>query len=148
MLLNAQQSKNEVRDGYKRDERVHIRLKFGDLEVDVECRQEQLKDVIDTFLSSLREKGIPTIPSTTAARVSYIGGEPKTCRDVILNLWRNGWFSVGRSLSEVDEEMSRMGYHYNRSAIAHSLADLVREGILAREGRKGSYRYLQKRPPI
>jgi len=147
MLLNAQQSKNQVKDEYGKEDRIRIHLKFGDLEVDVECKQDQLKDIIDTFLSSLREKGIPTLSSMT--RISYTGGgEPKTCREVILNLWRSNWFSTGRSLSEVDEEMSRMGYHYNRSAIAHSLADLVREGILAREGRKGSYRYLQKRPPI
>lgn len=147
MLLNAQQSKNQAEDEYGKEDKIRIRLKFGDLEVDVECKQEQLKNIIDTFLSSLREKGLPAIPPTV--RASHIGGgEPKTCRDVILSLWRNGWFSTGRNLSEVDEEMSRMGYHYNRSAIAHSLADLVREGILAREGRKGSYRYLQKRPPI
>ncbi|MCS7112690.1 MAG: hypothetical protein RMJ00_02205 [Nitrososphaerota archaeon] len=147
MLLNVQQSKNQAEGGYGKDDRIHIRLKFGDLEVDVECRQEQLKDIIDTFLSSLREKGLPTISPTVSTSYTR-GGEPKTCRDIILSLWRNGWFSTSRSLSEVDEEMSRMGYHYNRSAIAHSLADLVREGILSREGRKGSYRYLQKRPPI
>ncbi|MEM2739664.1 MAG: hypothetical protein QXQ29_02555 [Candidatus Bathyarchaeia archaeon] len=146
-MLSVQQSKNQVRDGYGKDDRIHIRLKFGELEVDVECKQEQLKDIIDTFLSSLREKGLPAVSPSVGASYTR-GGEPKTCRDIILSLWRNGWFSTGRSLSEVDEEMSRIGYHYNRSAIAHSLADLVREGILAREGRKGSYRYLQKRPPV
>lgn len=137
--------KNNKWEELTEEEKVKVRLKFGELEVEIECRQDQLKEVIDTFLSSLKEAGLPQ--STPRRVIHGVRGEPQTCREVILELWSDGWFSSPRRLFEVDEEISRRGYHYNRSAIAHTLADLVREGFLTREGRKGGYRYLQKRPP-
>jgi hypothetical protein len=42
--------------------------------------------------------------------------------------------------------MSRRGYHYDRTAVSHTLADLVREGTLFREGSMRNYRYIQKHP--
>lgn len=42
--------------------------------------------------------------------------------------------------------MSRRGYHYDRTAVSHTLADLVREGTLFREGSMRNYRYIQKYP--
>ena len=51
-----------------------------------------------------------------------------------------------RTLSEVHEEMARRGYHYDRTAVAHALVDLVREGTLFRDGVMRNYRYIQKFP--
>ncbi|MEM3803099.1 MAG: hypothetical protein QXX17_01685 [Conexivisphaerales archaeon] len=62
-------------------------------------------------------------------------------------MWKEGWFSQPRSLSEVDEELGRRGYHYDRTAVSHSLTDLVREQVLSREGAPRNYRYVQKKPP-
>jgi hypothetical protein len=75
-----------------------------------------------------------------------VGGRGKTCKGIILNLWRESWFGVGRALGEVHGEMGRRGFHYDRTAVAHALVDLVREGVLTREGRPRRYRYVQKRP--
>jgi len=61
-------------------------------------------------------------------------------------MWKEGWFATPKALSEVHEEMSRRGYHYDRTAVSHTLADLVREGSLFREGSMRTYRYVQKFP--
>jgi hypothetical protein len=47
----------------------------------------------------------------------------------------------------VDEEIARRGYHYDRTAVAHALTDLVKENILTREGVMRNYTYIQKKPP-
>jgi len=43
--------------------------------------------------------------------------------------------------------MARRGFHYDRTAVAHALIDLVKDGVLNREGRPRRYQYVQKRPP-
>ena len=70
----------------------------------------------------------------------------ETSRSVITAMWKEGWFATSRSLSEVHEEMSRRGYHYDRTAVSHTLVDLVREGSLFRDGSMRNYRYVQKYP--
>jgi hypothetical protein len=44
--------------------------------------------------------------------------------------------------------MGRRGYHFDRTAVAHALTDLVREGLLTRMGEARGYRYVQKRPAV
>ena len=68
------------------------------------------------------------------------------CRDLLQVLWQEGWFASERNLAEVYEELARKGYHYDKTSISHSLADLVRENILTRVGSMRNYRYVQKRP--
>jgi hypothetical protein len=70
-----------------------------------------------------------------------------TCRGLLENLWFEGFFVSERSLGEVHEELSRRGYNYDRTAVSHSLTDMVRENILTRIGTMRNYRYIQKRPP-
>ncbi len=71
----------------------------------------------------------------------------ETCRGLLLTFWREGWFATPRLLSDVHNEIARRGYHFHRTAVAHSLVDLVREDTLSREGEARNYRYVQKRPP-
>ena len=89
--------------------------------------------------------------SKEPALVEAQGSEPdqrrfETCRGLLTTMWREGWFSTPKALSEVHEEMSRRGYHYDRTAVAHTLVDLVREGTLFRDGSMRNYRYVQKHP--
>jgi hypothetical protein len=70
-----------------------------------------------------------------------------TCRGLLESLWFEGHFVSERSLGEVHEELSRRGYNYDRTAVSHSLTDMVRENILTRIGTMRNYRYIQKRPP-
>ena len=71
----------------------------------------------------------------------------KTCRNLIEELWSEKWLDQERSLGEVHEELARKGYHYDRTAVSHTLTDLVRENILTRVGTIRNYRYIPKSPP-
>ncbi|HVP40505.1 MAG TPA: hypothetical protein VMS95_00955, partial [Candidatus Krumholzibacteriaceae bacterium] len=71
----------------------------------------------------------------------------ETCRGLIMRLWEEGFFVVARGLSEVHMEMAKRGFHYDRTAVAHALIDLVKDGVLSRDGKPRRYVYAQKRPP-
>ncbi len=124
---------------------VQIKMKVGNVEFEITCREDQVKEVVDKVLSSvsnfMESQSIPRSPIPVQPRRS------ETCRGIIERLWMEGWFSEHRSLDDVHKEMTRLGYHYDRTAVAHVLLDLVRDGILTREGRPRRYLYVQKRPP-
>jgi len=127
--------------------KVRIKLKYQGVEAEIECWEDQLKKAVEEFLSAFQNISLPdkelSKPETEIIKESI----PSTCRGVLINLWKTGWFSVGRTLSDVHEELSKRGFHYDRTAVAHTLADLVRSDLLHREGRKGRYVYFQKKPP-
>jgi hypothetical protein len=70
-----------------------------------------------------------------------------TCRGLLEILLHEGYFGTEKHLGEVHEELSRRGYNYDRTAVSHSLTDMVRESILTRLGTMRNYQYIQKRPP-
>jgi hypothetical protein len=70
-----------------------------------------------------------------------------TCRGLLEILLQEGYFGTEKHLGEVHEELSRRGYNYDRTAVSHSLTDMVRESILTRLGTMRNYQYIQKRPP-
>jgi hypothetical protein len=70
-----------------------------------------------------------------------------TCRGLLETLWYERYFETEKPLREVHEELSRRGYNYDRTAVSHSLTDMVRESILTRVGTMRNYQYIQKRPP-
>ena len=152
-------------------EEVKIRLKHGEWEVEVVCIESRVKQVVESVLSSLdatkmigpevqsqldalrREiDSLKTRPITELVpegqqqqKVTTKSG--MTCRGLLENLWFEGHFVSERSLGEVHEELSRRGYNYDRTAVSHSLTDMVRENILTRTGAMRNYRYIQKKPP-
>ena len=154
-------------------EEVKIRLKHGEWEVEVVCIESRVKQVVESVLSSLDTAKImgPEVQSQLDALRREIGflktrpiaefvpeGQQQqqqkmttksgiTCRGLLENLWFEGFFVSERSLGEVHEELSRRGYNYDRTAVSHSLTDMVRENILTRIGTMRNYRYIQKRPP-
>lgn len=69
-----------------------------------------------------------------------------TCRSLIEKLFYEKYFESEKLLGEVHEKISAMGYNYDRTAVSHSLTDMVREGILTRVGTLRNYRYIQKKP--
>jgi hypothetical protein len=69
-----------------------------------------------------------------------------TCRSLIEKIFYGKYFEKEKLLGEVHEELSKMGYNYDRTAVSHSLTDMVREGILTRVGTLRNYRYIQKKP--
>jgi len=123
---------------------IRVKMKIGEIEFEIECQEDQLQATVDKILSTVTEKlkESPLIAERTAAPP-----RAETCKGVIQKLWEEGWFSAAKGLSEVHSEMARRGFHYDRTAVAHALIDLVKDGILTREGKPRRYQYAQKRPP-
>jgi hypothetical protein len=119
-------------------------MKVGELEFEIECQEDQLQATVDKILSSVTDK-LKEIPLITERTASPPRAE--TCKGVIQKLWEEGWFATPKGLGEVHSELARRGFHYDRTAVAHALIDLVKDGILTREGRPRRYQYAQKRPP-
>jgi hypothetical protein len=128
-------------------ERVRLRLKVGEVDVEVECSVEEVGGVVERVLGALAQNRAAGGVAEKRGLGGLVGGRGETCKSVILSLWSEGWFGIGRSLGEVHAEMGRQGFHYDRTAVAHALVDLVRDGVLTRVGRPRRYNYLQKRPP-
>lgn len=122
---------------------IKVKMKVGNIEFEIECQEEQLQVAIDKILATITDKmkSLPVSHQVTPAP------RAETCKGVIQKLWMEGWFSTPRNLSEVHMEMAKRGYHYDRTAVAHALIDLVKEGILSRDGKPRRYVYAQKRPP-
>lgn len=147
---------------------VKIKLKHGEWEVEITCLESKVRQVVETVLSSVDSvkfadpavqgqidglrREIEALKSRPI-ELRPANGEQKpvkggmTCRGLIETLWLEGYFGGERSLGDVHEELSRRGYNYDRTAVSHSLTDMVRETILTRVGTMRNYRYIQKRPP-
>ncbi len=148
-------------------EEVKIKLKHGDWEVEITCAETKIKQVVENVLSSLDmsklvnpivqeefeslRREIETLKSGgIGSRISKDSDKTAkggmTCRGLLDSLWQEGYFANERALAEVHEELGRRGYNYDRTAVSHSLADMVRENILTRTGTMRNFRYIQKRP--
>lgn len=124
------------------NEKVTVKLKRGNWEIEITCDQDKVQQVIESVIAGMSSK-------QSISLEPEIKNEPRreTCRGIILTLWNEAFFSQPRTLSEVDEEIKKRGYNYDRTAVAHTLVDLVREGVLFRDGTARNYRYVQKFPP-
>jgi len=123
---------------------IHLKMKVGNVEFEIDCREDQLEDAVAKILSSVREYAKEAVVISERAVPS---ARAETCKGVITRLWQEGWFATRRSLGDVHSEMARRGFHYDRTAVAHALIDLVKDNILTRDGKPRRYRYAQKRPP-
>jgi len=123
--------------------KVTVRLKRGSWEIEITSAEDRLQQAVESVLAGMASKETMLVESQEAEQDQR---RFETCRGVILTMWKEGWFASPRALSEVHEEMSRRGYHYDRTAVSHTLVDLVREGSLFRDGSMRNYRYVQKHP--
>jgi hypothetical protein len=123
---------------------IKVKMKVGEIEFEIEGTIDQTNEAIGRFLATVTEK-----LKETQLIVQRSAPPPRaeTCKGVIQKLWREGFFSSARGLSEVHTELAREGFHYDRTAVAHALIDLVKDGVLTREGKPRRYQYAQKRPP-
>ena len=151
---------------------VKIRLKHKGWEVEITCAENKVKEVVQNVLDSidhpspLDEKNAVAIgelqnqfenirmlidSNTIPSDKGVIRRERKpshktgmTCRILLETLWEEGYFGTQRLLGEIHEELLRRGYSYDRTAVSHSLTDMVREGIIVRSGTARNYIYLHK----
>src|SRR5487761_56855 len=129
----------------EKSRQITVKLRKAGWEVEITCSESQLKQAIESVLSSLETSAPGISAGSEAGRANNSGN--KTCKGLILDLWEDSWFAHERALSEVHEEIARRGYHYHRTAVSHSLRELVIENVLSREGDMRNYTYIQKRPP-
>ncbi|NWF87614.1 hypothetical protein HXY32_07410 [Candidatus Bathyarchaeota archaeon] len=123
---------------------IRVKMKVGEIEFEIECQEDQLQAAVDRILSTVTER---LKSSQLLVERSAAAPRAETCKGVIQKLWEEGWFSTPKGLSEVHTELARRGFHYDRTAVAHALIDLVKDNILTREGKPRRYQYAQKRPP-
>ena len=141
-ILDNKRNKIQLSENPK-SPNVTIRLKRGAWEIEINTQEDRVQQAVESVLAGMASKE-PVLVDSQDSNLSERRGE--TSRGVITTMWKEGWFSTPRALSEVHEEMSRRGYHYDRTAVSHSLVDLVREGSLFRDGSMRNYRYVQKYP--
>ena len=122
---------------------VTVKLKRGAWEIEITAKEDRVQQAVESVLAGMssKEPALVDVQDVDTDKRRF-----ETCRGLLTTMWREGWFSQPKALSEVHEEMSRRGYHYDRTAVAHTLVDLVREGTLFRDGSMRNYRYVQKYP--
>src|SRR5256712_3857866 len=123
---------------------ITVKLKRGAWEIEITSPEDGVQQAVESVLAGMASKE-PALVEPEERDAA--GRRFETCRGLLTTLWKEGWFASPRSLSEAHEELSRRGYNYDPTAVSHSLVDLVREGILFRDGSSRNYRYIQKRPP-
>ncbi len=121
-------------------------MKIGEIEFEIESQEDQIQTAVDKILSTVatRIKDIQIAPHPERASPPP---RAETCKGVIQKLWEENWFNNPKGLDDVHSELARRGFHYDRTAVAHALVDLVKDNILTRIGRPRRYQYAQKRPP-
>lgn len=125
---------------------LRVKMKIGDLEFEIEAQPNQIQTAVDQILTTVTERLKNTNLAQAVERPAPLP-RAETCRGVIQKLWEENYFTEPKSLDEVHTELARRGFHYDRTAVAHALVDLVKDGILTRIGKPRRYQYAQKRPP-
>ncbi len=121
-------------------------MKIGDIEFEIESQEDQIQPTVDKILATVTERLKTTSLAQVAERPAP-APRAETCKGVIQKLWEENWFNEPKSLDEVHGELARRGFHYDRTAVAHALVDLVKDNVLTRLGKPRRYQYAQKRPP-
>ncbi|MCW4019347.1 MAG: hypothetical protein NWF00_11835 [Candidatus Bathyarchaeota archaeon] len=126
---------------------IKVKMKIGDIEFEIESQEDQIQTAVDHILTTvtnrLKETPLPTLQPERQASPP----RAETCKGIIQKLWEESWFTQPKGLEEVHSELARRGFHYDRTAVAHALVDLVKDNVLTRIGRPRRYQYAQKRPP-
>jgi hypothetical protein len=125
---------------------IKVKMKIGDIEFEIEAQPDQIQTAVNQILTTVTEHSKNLSLIQTNEQTASLP-RTETCRGVIQKLWIEGWFNESRGLDDVHSELARKGFHYDRTAVAHALVDLVKENILTRIGKPRRYQYAQKRPP-
>jgi hypothetical protein len=126
---------------------IKVKMKIGDIEFEIESQEDQIQTAVDRILSTVTARLKDFQLAATSSERHAPPPRAETCKGVIQKLWEENWFSQPKGLDDVHSELARRGFHYDRTAVAHALVDLVKDNILTRLGRPRRYQYAQKRPP-
>jgi hypothetical protein len=122
---------------------IKVKMKIGDIEFEIESQEDQIQTAVDRILTTVTER-------MKDVRLTERQAPPpraETCKSLIQKLWEENFFSQPKGLDDVHSQLARQGFHYDRTAVAHALVDLVKDNVLTRIGKPRRYQYAQKRPP-
>ena len=125
---------------------IKVKMKIGEIEFEIESQEDQIQNTVDKILQAVTDR----LKNTNLSQFTERQNPPpraETCKGLIQKLWEENWFSEPKGLDDVHSELARRGFHYDRTAVAHALVDLVKDNILTRIGKPRRYQYAQKRPP-
>ena len=74
---------------------VHVKMRVGDVEFEIECSVDEVGSVVDRVLAAVSER---QILSATSGEKPTFAGRGETCKGLVVGLWQQAWFGVGRSL--------------------------------------------------
>jgi len=94
---------------------IRLKMKVGNLEFEIECREDQLEEAVKNILSTVTEYAKEPI---IVSERHLPPARAETCKGLIQKLWSEGWFASPRGLGDVHSEMARRGFHYDRTAVA------------------------------
>lgn len=104
----------------------------------------ELAEDFQTFISFFYD-----LAKTRIALIFPEEETPTTPKEVMKELYRQGFFKDGKSLGEVNTRLAELGYHFQLSRISNALRILSKgkNAMLTRKGRKRFYRYYERYPP-
>ncbi len=123
-------------------ERIKVKITIGKANVEIEAPPDLLERSIKEVMAALGVSN--TLEPEPESQRRTRSAETSTCRGLVESILKEGWFSTPRQLSEVVAELARRGHHYDPTAVAHVLLDMVREGGLVRTGRPRRYLYSER----
>ena len=91
--------------------------------------------------------------SLTETKISMVFGtetEHLTAKEVLRDhLYKEGYFSIGRTLSEISTELSKRRFNFSPQRISETLSYLSKGkgAIFTRSGKRGNYRYVERLSP-
>jgi hypothetical protein len=93
----------------------------------------------------LKEVKLGGLPNPTPIKTDV--GKPRAPRpsEAVQKLYAKGFFGTGRVLADVLKQLESDGFNFSSPSI---LMALKAAGFLRRNGAKGTYRFVQKYPPI
>jgi len=104
-----------------------------------------LNEVYDNFVAFF--------DSLTETKISMVFGtdtEQLTVTEVLRDrLYKEGFFSTGRTLKEVSTELSNRRFNFSPQSISKALLNLSKgkRAIFTRRGKRGNYRYIERLSP-
>ncbi len=89
---------------------LHIKMKIGDIEFEIEAQPNQIQTAVDQILATVTERLKNTNLAQAVERPAPLP-RAETCRGVIQKLWEENYFTEPKSLDEVHSELARKGFH-------------------------------------
>jgi hypothetical protein len=124
-------------------EKLRFKIKSGDFEVELEGDRNYVKSTFEKLLEELTPRTKPiNIQTPITISEEKIEELPSTITGRIEYLIRNGFFDQPRKLSDIVQELARLGFPYDVKTVDNALRIHLRRGRIRRLGVRGHYEYV------